>query len=323
MFTSKDVQFRSVFVINCIDKRKMRVQSGELVLEEEREGVTKTLTKMPFQKILALFVVGNITITTPLIDKCKRFNVALIVVKPNLRPVFYWSNAAEANYLLRKKQYQFDKDDISIAKILVENKIKNQLALLQKTRKTDLKTQQAKQICQESISMLEEIDDYNQLMGMEGWVAKHFFSTYFQQYDWSRRMPRVKPDFINATLDIGYTILFNYIECFVRMFGFDIYVGVYHRLWFKRKSLICDLMEPFRCIVENTLRNALNRKQCKESDFQVVKNEYKLKIENNATYQRLFFDALIVYKKEVFLYVQKYYRAFMKGNLSGYPSFNI
>lgn len=102
MFTSKDVQFRSVFVINCIDKRKMRVQSGELVLEEEREGVTKTLTKMPFQKILALFVVGNITITTPLIDKCKRFNVALIVVKPNLRPVFYWSNAAEANYLLRK-----------------------------------------------------------------------------------------------------------------------------------------------------------------------------------------------------------------------------
>lgn len=57
MFTSKDVQFRSVFVINCIDKRKMRVQSGELVLEEEREGVTKTLTKMPFQKILALFVV--------------------------------------------------------------------------------------------------------------------------------------------------------------------------------------------------------------------------------------------------------------------------
>lgn len=228
MFTSKDVQFRSVFVINCIDKRKMRVQSGELVLEEEREGVTKTLTKMPFQKILALFVVGNITITTPLIDKCKRFNVALIVVKPNLRPVFYWSNAAEANYLLRKKQYQFDKDDISIAKILVENKIKNQLALLQKTRKTDPKTQQAKQICQESISMLEEIDDYNQLMGMEGWVAKHFFSTYFQQYDWSRRMPRVKPDFINATLDIGYTILFNYIECFVRMFGFDIYVGVYH-----------------------------------------------------------------------------------------------
>lgn len=323
MFTSKDVQFRSIFVINCIEKRKMRVQNGELLLEEEKEGVTKTLTKMPFQKILALFVVGNISITTPLLDKCKRYNVALIVVKPNLRPVFYWSNAAEANYLLRQKQYRLSKEDISIAKILVGNKIKNQFTILQKTRKTDELTQKAKQICQEALAFIGQVQDYNQLMGMEGWVAKHFFAAYFQQYDWKKRLPRIRPDFINATLDIGYTILFNYIECFVRMFGFDVYVGVYHRLWFKRKSLICDLMEPFRCIVENTLRNSLNRKQCKPSDFQIIKNEYKLKMGNNASYQRLFFDALISYKKEIFLYIQKYYRAFMKNDISQYPTFNF
>lgn len=39
---------------------------------EELEGDKKrTLTKFPFQKLLALFIIGHITVTTPLIDKCK------------------------------------------------------------------------------------------------------------------------------------------------------------------------------------------------------------------------------------------------------------
>ncbi len=29
---------------------------------------------------------------------------------------------------------------------------------------------------------------------------------------------------LNVTLDIGYSILFNFMECFIRMFGFDLYV---------------------------------------------------------------------------------------------------
>ena len=79
MFTHKDIEYRSIFVINCIKERSLRVSNGELLLEETEEK--KTLTKLPFQKILALFVVGHITVTTPLIEKCKKYSVALIVVK--------------------------------------------------------------------------------------------------------------------------------------------------------------------------------------------------------------------------------------------------
>ena len=31
--------------------------------------------------------------------------------------------------------------------------------------------------------------------------------------DWLGRKPRVKSDYINAILDIGYTYLFNFVEC--------------------------------------------------------------------------------------------------------------
>ena len=322
MFTHKDIECTSIFVINCLEKRNMRVCNGELLLEEVKEDGNVTLTKMPFQKILMLFIVGHITITTPLIEKCKKYNVALAVVGLILRPVFYWADAAEANFLLRQKQYAFDKNDISIAKVLVKNKINNQMSLLKKTRMKDDLTNDTMSLTKHFLEMIDEQTDYNKLMGIEGIVSKSFFAAYYQKNDWVARRPRVKCDPINSTLDIGYTILFNYIECFVRMFGFDVYAGVYHRLWFKRKSLICDLMEPFRCIIDNAVRTAFNRKQCSEKDFRNEKGEWRLKFEKNSDYNKLFFDALIPYKTEVFKYVQSYYRCFMQSKPSDcYPKF--
>lgn len=325
MFTHKDIRMRTIFVVNCIEHdRGLRVSNGELMLEETIEGKKKTLTKFPFQKLLALFVIGHITVTTPLIDKCKRYGVALVVMKPNLRPVFYWANSAEANYLLRKRQYDFPKDDLSIAKNLVKNKIRNQMFVLLKTRKKDEKTIEAVELCKVSLNTLSDINDYDKLMGLEGLVSKNFFSAYFQLMNWHGRHPRIKTDALNVTLDIGYTILFNYIECFVRMFGFDLYVGVYHRLWFKRKSLICDLMEPFRCIIDHATLLAYNRKQFSEKDFQLIKQEYHLKHEKNQDYYHVFYEALITYKSEVFKYIQDYYRCFMgKKSVMSYPEFKF
>ncbi len=324
MFTHKDVEFRSVFVINCLEHRTLRVSNGELMLEETSEEGTKTLTKLPFQKILMLFVIGHISITTPLIEKCKKFNVGLVVTNLSLRPVFFESNSAESNFLLRQRQHALPKEDISIAKVLMKNKIANQLALLQKTRSQDKLTDKAKAVCKRALMLVEKRKDYNKLMGFEGSVSKAFFAAYFQNHDWKSRQPRVKNDAINATLDIGYTILFNYIECFVRMFGFDVYVGVYHRLWFRRKSLICDLIEPFRCIIDKTVRTAFNKKQFSDKDFNINKGEWRLKYEKNKDYCKVFFDALLPYKLEVFKYVQAYYRCFMRNaDTEFYPKFLV
>ena len=322
MFTSKDIQYRTIFVINCIKERNLRVSNGELLLEEAEEK--KTLTKMPFQKILALFIIGHISITTPLIEKCKKFNVALIVVKPNLRPVFYWADSAEANFLLRQKQYQLERTDLHIAKILLSNKIQNQLTLLNNTRRKDELTRRAIQVCTECLRLIPDEKEYQTLMGYEGFSSKVFFAAYFQDLHWKARCPRAKCDAINVTLDIGYTILFNFIECFLRMFGFDLYVGVFHRLWFKRKSLVCDVMEPFRCIIDRATRTAYHRKQFSEKDFTIEKGEYRLKRELSPDYYKVFIEALIPHKMDIFLFVQAYYRAFMRNtSAQAFPQFTL
>lgn len=322
MFTHKDIEHRSIFVINCIENKNLRVMQGELLLEDTEEK--KTLTKLPFQKILAIFVVGHITITTPLIEKCTRYGISLIVMKPNFRPVFFFSITAEANFLLRKKQYEYEKENLLIPKVLVANKIKNQIRLLEKTRLKSDSIQKAKEQCCNLLQMIADAPTYNAVMGLEGKAATLFFSAYYEIFDWKARYPRAKPDPINTTLDIGYTILFNYIEAFTRMFGFDPYRGVYHQLWFKRKSLICDLVEPFRCLIDQQVRKAFNRGQCKIEDFKLIKNEYILKREKSADYTKMFYEVLIGHKNEVFKYMQQYYRCFMQQkSADDYPQFLI
>ena len=323
MFTRKDIEMRSIFVINCLEERCFKVHQGELLLKDCKTDTT--LTKFPFQKLLALFIIGHATITTPLIDKCKKHGVFIAVLKPNLRPVFTYGNDAEANYLLRERQYHHNSDDLSIPSLIVKNKILNQRRLLSDTRRKDALTLNAINCCDDAISLISNIKSFQELMGIEGWVAKEFFTAYFQDFGWQQRQPRLKCDEINVTLDIGYTLLFNFIEAFTRMFGFDMYCGVYHRQWFKRKSLICDLMEPFRCIIDREVRKSFNLNHFKKEHFKKSKNEFILLREHNGLYYNTFFSSLVKYKTNIFLYIQSYYRHFMRGNIhdSSFPQFKL
>lgn len=145
-------------------------------------------------------------------------------MKPNLRPVLYLSDSAEANFLLRKRQYEFSDDDMSVGKVLVLNKILNQKAALLRSRKKDSKTIDAIKLCENVLGTINDVNDYSELMGKEGAVSKSFFAAYYQGLEWKGRYPRMKTDPLNVTLDTGYSVLFNFIESFVRIFGFDIYM---------------------------------------------------------------------------------------------------
>lgn len=309
MFTHKDIENRSLFVINGTKHQHLKVSVGRLVLEDSQTG--KAITKLPFPKIMGLMVIGHTTITTSLIEHCNKHGVPMVVMKPNFRPVFYYGNMAEANFLLRKKQFENPKGDLQIAKQLIRNKTRNQLALIKKTREKNQLITKTFDILDKSYAKIEDAKDFRELMGIEGVIAKHYFTAYFEFANWTQRQPRVKQDTINATMDIGYTMLFNYIECMVRLFGFDPYMGVYHQLWFRRKSLVCDLMEPFRCIIEHQIRKSLKYKTFKTSDFEKKKGAYYLKSECNKIYTKVFFEAIIQHKSDIYKYVQQYYRYFM------------
>ena len=322
MFTNKDLQHRSIFVINGLEHRRLKIVNFNLALEDTQ--TEKIITKIPFQKVLCLFIVGHTTITSPLIMRCNRHGIPVVVMNSRLRPVFFYSTTAEANYLLRQRQYEMPKEDLRIASGLVKNKIANQGALLKNLRsKSDALKKDLKK-WDHFLDTVDFTDDLYQLMALEGMVAKLFFKYYFKKNDWKKRVPRVKPDPINAVMDIGYTILFNYIECMTRLFGFDPYRGVYHQLWFKRKSLICDLIEPFRCIIDIQIRKSFNYGTFSVEHFEVKNGAYFLKRACQKDYVNVFFKAIMAYKNPIFVYIRDYYRYFMRQKTAtDFPQFDI
>lgn len=322
MFTHKDIQNRSLFVINGIENQRLKVSAGRLLLENETTG--KAITKLPFPKILSLMIVGHTTVTTALIEHCNKHGIPMVVMKPNFRPVFYFGNMAEANFLLRKKQFEHPHGILEIARILIKNKMKNQLELLKKTKEKNEWVLKATVLIENCIKEVNGVAHFRELMGLEGTAAKMYFKAYFEFAGWKQRQPRVKQDTVNATLDIGYTMLFNYIECMTRLFGFDPYMGIYHQLWFRRKSLVCDLMEPFRCIIEHSIRLSLKKGAFLPADFEQKKNAYYLKSESRQVYSKIFFDAIIQYKSPIYQYIQQYYRCFMgRKSAIQYPTFDL
>jgi len=146
----------------------------------------------------------------------------------------------------------------------------------------------------------------------------------FDNVKWQGRKPRIKSDYVNATLDIGYNMLFNLIDSLLQVYGFDVYCGVYHKAFYMRKSLACDIMEPMRPIVDLEVRKAINLGQCKIEDFQKINNQYVLDYKKSASYISFFMEALLEYKEQIFLFVQQYYRAFMKGRkVKDYLDFEV
>ena len=318
MISEKDIKYRSVIFISAMEAKNFSTRNGELLLQD---GTGKTLTKYPFNKIAALLVAGNFSLTTNVLEKLSDNLVPVCLMKASLRPLLWKADMAEANFLLRRRQYAIEKNDIAIARKIIGNKIDNQQRLLRLGGDSD--EYDLEKIGQYKAQALRA-QSYEDLMKSEAHAARLFFRTYFAPLRWTSRKPRLKSDPVNAALDIGYTILFNYVEANLRLFGFDLYIGVFHREWFRRKSLVCDIMEPFRCIVDRETLLDFKGKAFRKSDFEEKGGQYVLKKEQVSKYYRNYVEAIVNYKEDIFLYVQNYYRSFMKGSQSDcYPTFEI
>ncbi len=320
MMSRPDFVEKQVLYLESTDAKRLLFKNSNLVLTDE-EG--RIVIQHSCHKIFVVFVRGEFTITSKLLKNAKKFGFPLVFLNYSLRPYFVFNVGTEGNFLLRKIQYSCA-SEIEIARHVIANKIRNQLQLMQSVR---YKTKSEK----ESISAIQGLlksalsaRNSQDLLGIEGTASKLFFQTYFKNMDFKGRTPRIKSDVYNVLLDIGYTYLFQFVEANLRLYGFDVYCGFYHKLFFQRKSLVCDIIEPFRCIIDKRLRISYNLKQIQDNDFVYSQNRFELKRDAARKYTELFLRAILEHKEDIFLYVQSYYRAFIKKKeISQYPVFYI
>lgn len=271
-------------------------------------------------KIFAVFVLGDISITTGLLKKGLQYGVSFFFLKNNFELYAPFLASAEGNYLLRMKQYSLpEKEEFLMAKYIVKNKVSNQLMLLDEVGKLI----DAEEFKKNIFGQIEASQEYQQLLGLEGNISKQFFSMYFSDINWRRRSPRTKQDISNFLMDIGYTFLFNFVEALLKLHGFDSYKGFYHKLFFQRKSLACDIMEPMRCLIDKQILKSYNLKQVKEDDFKIEGGRYVLPFENSDKYANIFMQAIMDKKEDIFSFAHDFYRFMMCPEKNKFPKFNL
>lgn len=291
------------------------------VIVKDKEGKVKLQTSC--YSLFAIYIIGETSITSALIRYSYKFGFSIVMMSNSFKTYEILGFKMEGNTLLCKKQYEYK--DTTLAKFFVENKINNQINTLKKIRvKTENNKFAIKEMRRHLVELKNTESDINYIMGKEGICAKLYFKEIYGEYDWDKRIPRIKKDYINSTMDIGYTMLFNYIDSILRIYGFDTYVGFLHQQFYMRKSLVCDFVEPFRSIIDWQIRKSINLNQINEDDFKQMNKKYVLKWEKNKIYVQIFSQAINEYNDEIFEFIQSFYRSFMKNkDIDEYRTFDI
>jgi CRISPR-associated protein Cas1 len=318
MLSFPDFEKKRIVVVFATEGQKFAIKNDNLVVKNSDD---KIILQDTCYRVLSLWIIGNCSVTSVLLKKSKKHGFPIFHLGGNFRLIGVWNSATEGNFLLRYKQYQYSNKEI--AKRLVLNKITNQMELLKALRQKDEMTKLAIEQLSSYLVKIPTSTDWKEILGVEGIASKVFFSAYFSQTNWKGRQPRAKMNSMNVLMDIGYTFLFYWIENMLSLYGFDLYKGVYHQNFYQRKSLVCDIIEPFRCIIDNQLRKAYNLGQIKEDDFIVYRNQYQLKPEKSKEYTRWLLLAILDYKEPIYYYCRDYYRAFITEKpVENYPFFN-
>lgn len=222
MLTEPNFLAKKIVVVNTTAQEKLSFKNDNLIVKDKKGKIKLQYT---CHRIFIVYIIGGFTLTTGLLERGKRFGISFVFLTRGFK--FYESipYKSRGNTALVKKQYHTT-ISFEIAKNIVQNKIENQKVALQSIR---LPNSELVSLNNSLEKFQSEIKDLQTLMGIEGTAAKFYFNRMFSHLGWAGRKPRVKRDVINLLLDIGYTVLFNYLDALVSSYGFDTYKGNLHQ----------------------------------------------------------------------------------------------
>lgn len=147
---------------------------------------------------------------------------------------FYSSHNTSKKILIQTKWNNKQKDELWSQ--IVKNKIINQAILLNKIKSENY------DLLMSYVNEVRVGDRTNR----EAHSAKVYFNSLF-----TKSFIRNANDNINAALNYGYSILLSNFNKEIINNGYLTQLGIHHKSEFNQFNLACDLMEPFRPIIDN------------------------------------------------------------------------
>ncbi|MDZ7262789.1 MAG: CRISPR-associated endonuclease Cas1 [candidate division KSB1 bacterium] len=121
------------------------------------------------------------------------------------------------------------------------------------------------------------------LMGLEGGAGHAYFAALAylvpEPFKFEGRSRQPARDEFNAMLNYSYGILYSMVERACILAGLDPYLGFLHTDNYNKKSLVFDLIEPFRILGEKTTFYLFSKRQVKKEYFDPIPNGMTLNAE--------------------------------------------
>ncbi len=257
------MSFRTVVITN---KARLNYKNRYLVVKQDLDEKYVHLSEIDTLIIDSIAVSISSYLLKELLDN--KINVIFCDEKHNPHSELKSLNARHntSKKILEQIRWKNKEKDLLWQKIVI-NKIKNQALLLKKTKSI------GKNLLDEYVTEVKLGDKTNR----EGHAAKVYFNALF-----GKKFTRNKVCDINAALNYGYNVLLSTFNKEIICSGYLTQLGIHHKNEFNEFNLSCDLMEPFRVIIDNFVYYNLDRE---------FNQQYKLDIIN-------IFNNTFLYKKK-------------------------
>lgn len=253
----------------------LRKDGDQVVVIGAKSG---PLLKMPLEQVEEIVIVGNATVTAPLVVELLARGVGLAYFSRSGEFLGRLVPETSKNVPLRWAQFRAASDPswaLAIARSMVKGKLLNQRTLLQRVAREGVPDlagaiEDLKVLAQKA----DQVATLDELRGVEGAGSARYFREWpklIRQvgFRFPGRVRRPPTDPVNAMLSFGYTLLANMVFAACHVVGFDPYVGFLHMDRYGRPALVLDLMEELRPVLVDSLVLALiNRGQVEPEGFE-------------------------------------------------------
>lgn len=135
-----------------------------------------------------------------------------------------------------------------------------------------------------------------ELMGVEGTSGRLYFGVLAQliperwRFDGRSRNPGKDP--FNCMLNYAYGVLYGLVERACILAGLDTYVGFLHTDNYGKRSLVFDLIEPYRYLADSTVFYLFSGRRVKQEYFDTIPGGLSLNKEGKAVLMGSFNELL-------------------------------
>jgi len=244
----------------------------------------KVMDISPF-KVESIIISNQVMISSQAIVLALEHKIDIVFLDSYGDPIGrVWFSKMGSTALIRRKQLEAMQHHLGLSLVIemIRQKLSNQMAFLRKLMYArpgkeehfNGPLQEIKR-CQSNLpgDNLDLESARQRLMGLEGTAGKHYFQCLSrilpEKYRFQERSRRPARDPFNACLNYCYGMLYFLVEKACILSGLDPFVGFLHTDNYNKKSLVFDLIEPFRIFAEQTTIYLFTGKKIKDAYFDI------------------------------------------------------